>query len=167
VYYTQFQEADNPKQICDTLARCYGATDFEIRSRQPSRGGSTTFVKLKDIGLCHNAVSAAFKFRLPCDGMVRQHFVRSGRSRMTIGQKDFNLAPNSAVLIPASADVICDFDGDYAQFILQISEAALQSKLSALTGNRSAGNSTSAPVCRRPRRRWRGSGAWSSTSSRK
>ena len=136
----------NPGEFRDLSVNVFGVHGFDLPRtnqhngcrRQGAFRATMNWVWLKHIDLGLMKFNTALGYRVD-PGVVRQQFPLSGSARTTIGGRPLAIDSASTCVVPAGVDTRHDYAGEYSELRLRIQEAALRSKLGAMTGMSPAG----------------------------
>jgi AraC-like DNA-binding protein len=124
----------NPEEFAHQLAKHFGALDLDMKPDPERFEAHRSHVRFKNVGLIFGACTDAFQVRFPGVTMVKQQFVLSGSGRTTFGSNQYNINPGETVVVPAGVEMTHAYQARFQSFIFRAEAAALQAKLSAVTG---------------------------------
>ena len=127
-------DTDNRDAMRDVLVNRYGVREFDLDKSTGAFRGVTSYLALKNLDLSYGSLSATVSAKFSGNDLVRQQFVLSGHSQITIGRSRSQVNAGDTALLPAEVDFHCRFRGNFSQLFVRIPEAVLRSKLGGIIG---------------------------------
>jgi AraC-like DNA-binding protein len=118
----------------EVLMNKFGAREVDLVGDLTNFSATVGYMRLKRLDLIFGDNSTAMRLRIPAAPVVKQQIASRGSGRTSFGCTQFDVDPQVTGVIPAGVDMEHHNGAGLAQFIIRIDSAALQTKLSAMTG---------------------------------
>jgi AraC-like DNA-binding protein len=129
----------SPEEFRHDLVRFFGALAVDTDSADMNADRAVfqahrSYVRIKNIDLVFGACTHRYQVRFPSVTMVKQQFPLCGAGRTTFGGNQYVISRSEAAVLPAGVEMSHEYGAGFQSFIFRAEAAALQAKLSAVTG---------------------------------
>jgi AraC-like DNA-binding protein len=123
-----------PDEFRETLITTFGAHVCDVGAAPAAFHARRSYCRVGKIDLIFGACSAPYRVHFPGSALVKQHFVLQMSGRTRFGGNQFDLSCTESPVIPSGIEMMHEYDAGFEQFLFRVDGAALQTKLSAITG---------------------------------
>jgi AraC-like DNA-binding protein len=127
-------DTHSPDEFWHMLVRHFGALKFDMQADPATFEAQRSYVRLKNVDLVYGACTTGYVVQFPSVSMVKQQFALQGTGRTILGNVAYNITRSEAAVIPAGVEMTHDYQAAFQSLIFRADAAALQAKLSAVTG---------------------------------
>lgn len=127
--------SSKPAEVRDLFVGRFGATDFALDPEYPGRQTTVNHAWFKTIDIGYADFGGAVDLHLPPVDMVKQYFCRAQTGEIVLGRKHYPIDGESTCVAPSGSETCFHLSSGFTQLRLRVDDAALRSKLSAMTGS--------------------------------